>query len=117
MGASLGYIIITNRKRNRQHGAVGIKEAAIHLSAMKSAPKYYDLYVGRCNSQITIEILNEYLKDDLQIATHACEELECKIPNSKSFKISVSVDDRETLLNPNSWPVGIVCRKYYNRRN
>ena len=105
---------VNHKKKNRQHGIVGIKEDVIHLSAMKSSPKHYDLYVGRCNSKITTDIVNEYLRDELQINTYACEEVQCKIPDCKSFKISVSVEDRETLLNPNTWPVGIVCRKYYN---
>ena len=52
------------KRRKRQFGVVGVKENVNHLSAMKSAPRFYDLYVGRCNPQITVDILNDYLKED-----------------------------------------------------
>ena len=36
--------------------------------------------------------------------------------NYKSFKVTLLISDREKLLNPEIWPEGIICRKFYRPR-
>ena len=50
------------------------------------------------------------------IKVQKCEALETRSTVSKSFKVSLNINDRQKLLNPDIWPENIICRKFYNPR-
>ena len=86
---------------------------------MKSAVKTADIYVGNCELTVTCEELSKYIKDETNIAVLGCEKLKSKynFPNYNSFKVCVSIKDRNLLLSPDIWPEEVVCGKYYTPRN
>ena len=45
-----------------------------------------------------------------------CSELETKSVRYKSFKVTLTENDRDKLLVHEYWPVGIVVRKFFNPR-
>ena len=46
-----------------------------------------------------------------------CIALNTRNPNHTSFKISVVLTDRETLLSADVWPEGVICRKFHSPRS
>ena len=100
-------------RRNKQTAIFGTKSPS--KFQLKSADKSYDLFVGNCNLVITTDVLSEYIKAELNVSLINCEELKAS-RFTKSFKITVTECDRNTLLTPDSWPEGIKCRKFYSPR-
>ena len=96
-----GYIEVINqrKKRNIQYGT---RKAT--NNKFKSAQKTADLYIGRCDPEITPEDISTYLKDDLNSLCLKCEELKTRIPFSKAFKVTVYLKDRDQLLDTDCWP-------------
>ena len=106
---------LVQRKRKRRENIVGSKKVDMN-QFIKSAPKIVDIYVGNVDYHVTVEALSEYVKSDIGIQTEKCEALQSRNPNYKSFKLSINISDRVKVLNPEVWPEGIICRKYYNPR-
>lgn len=100
------------RKRQRIVGT-NTKSA----KSIKSAARYYDLYIGNCDPSLTCDELKRYIFDETSISVISVEELNTSIPFSKSFKISATFDERDKLLTPDVWPVGIICRKFFKPLN
>jgi hypothetical protein len=79
-------------------------------------PKLYDIYIGGCNvgceSMDVIRYCNSITKSDII----KCVELETRSELYKSYKVTLTVDDREKLLAFDYWPRGITVRKFYNSR-
>ena len=83
----------------------------------KSARKVADLYIGNCDTEVTCEIISKYILDEMGIKIENCIALESKSSSSSSFKITLNLDDRLKLLSPDSWPEGIICRRFYSPRS
>ena len=52
----------------------------------------------------------------MDIVVNKCETLVSRNENSKSFKVTLNLVDRQKLLSPDVWPEGIICRKFYSSR-
>ena len=53
----------------------------------------------------------------MNIVVQKCQLLASKNENSKSFKVTLKLNDRQKLLSSEVWPEGIICRKFYSPRN
>ena len=84
---------------------------------LSSAPKILDVYVGGCNTSTTIEGLKNYCKRKFSFDHIECEQLKSRFDDRKSFKVSVRDFNRDTLLNSESWPTGIIVRKFFKARS
>ena len=84
---------------------------------VKSAARMADLYVGNLDVNVTVEAIVDYVKNDIGVAIEKCETLKSRNPNYSSFKLSLTLDNRNKLLVPEAWPEGIICRKFYSSRN
>ena len=105
---------ISQKKRNSQ--ATGNRKPK-SCTNLRGAKKTVDLYIGRCDNDITSDDVISYIENELNIKSDSCTELQTKIPSSKSFKLTVNINDRNILLSDDSWPEGIICRKFYSKRN
>ena len=76
----------------------------------------FDLYIGNCDSSINKDILNDYIKKEVEVNIKDCVELRSNNKYNKSFKITINRPDRDKLLSSSIWPEGIICRKYYSKR-
>lgn len=108
-----GFILVNKNVRKRRNGIFGNKEVN-EKSRFKSAKSYVDLYLGRCDLNVSIDDISSYLNEELNIKTCNIMELNSKNPNAKSFKINVELSIRDKLLSDDVWPSGIICRKFYS---
>ena len=84
---------------------------------VKSAPRIADIYVGNLDVNVTVEAIVDYVKSDIGVSVEKCEALNSKNPNNSSFKLSLTLENRKKLLDPEAWPEGIICRKFYSSRS
>ena len=111
-----GFQLVQNKKRRPSDRIIGSRKSSGD-GVMKSAPKIVDLYVGNVNLGVTEEIVTRYVKDETDVSINKCTALKTRNPNYTSFKISVSLKDRDTLLSPDVWPEGVICRKFRSPRS
>ena len=76
-----------------------------------------DVYIGRCDMSVDANILKKYIQDEIGLNIVNCECLSNDHAHSRSFKVSVTADKRDTLLDANLWSEDIVVRKYFKPRN
>ena len=103
------------KKRKPSSSIVGSKKAS-DSGIMRSAPKCLDIYIGNVNLGVDVDIVTKYIKDETNVNIKSCIALKTRNPNYTSFKISVSLNDRETLLSADVWPEGVICRKFHSPR-
>ena len=103
-----GFITVTSRKTTtgtrKQNGA------------LRGAKRTVDLYIGRCDDEVNEDDIKHYIKNELNIEALKCEKLSTRIPLSTAFKLTVKLEDRPQLLKGDSWPEGIICRRFYSPR-
>ena len=76
-----------------------------------------DLYVGKCDKSVTIDTIMEYIKVEYDINVISCECLHNNRDDINSFKVTLSFEDRNKMLNPNLWPENILVRKYFSGKS
>ena len=106
-----GFQRVQKNKRKPSGRVFGSKKS-LGDGIMRSAPKLVDIYVGNVNLGVTDEIVAKYVRDETNMTIEKCTALNIRNPNYSSFKISVCLKDRETLLSPDVWPEGVICRKF-----
>ena len=111
-----GYQTVQKKKRRHSNRIVGSKKSSESV-IMKCAPKCVDIYIGNVNLGIDTEIVTQYIKGETGIDIKNCIALNTRNPNHTSFKISVALADRETLLSADVWPEGVICRKFHSPRS
>lgn len=111
-----GFQRVQKNKRKPSGRVVGSKKS-LGDGIMRSAPKLVDIYVGNVNLGVTEEIVAKYIKDETNVIIEKCTALNTRNPNYSSFKISVGLKDRETLLSSDVWPEGVICRKFRSPRS
>ena len=108
-----GYLTVYSRSKMKNK-TEGTRES--NNDSLKCAKKMVDLYIGRCDVDIQPKTVIEYVKNELKIEVIECSELDTRVRFSKAFKLTVELSDRSKLLDLESWPKGIIVRKFYNRR-
>lgn len=86
-------------------------------NSLKCAKSYLDLYVGRCDLNVEEDHIKDYIKEQLNIDILSINKLNCRNPMANSFKITVSRDIKDDILNEEFWPLGIICRRFYSNKN
>lgn len=109
-----GFAIVG--KKPKKDRIIGTKNNS-GAGSLKSAIRTADLYIGNCDVDVTPDSLSRYILDDTDVRVIKCEEIPTRFVNSKSFKVTLNLNDRKTLLLSEVWPQGIVCGKYYSPRN
>lgn len=64
----------------------------------KCTKSYVDLYIGKCDTNDVGDHIVSYIKRNLNIDINKIEELKCRNPSSKSFKLNIEVRASEKLL-------------------
>ena len=105
-------VVSRSKKRNMMTGTRKFSGSP----SFKGATRCLDFYVGRCYEDTTSDILIGYLKNELNIIPRNCIQLNTKIPFSTAFKITVDFEKGNNLLDSDSWPEGVICRKFFNKR-
>ena len=105
-----------NKKKYRNQKIVGTKKNN-NETALKSATKYADIFVGNCALDVTEKSLMDYIKEEMNIKVKNCELLVTRNENCKCFKVNLNMNDRQMLLSSDVWPENIICNKYYKPKN
>ena len=103
-------------KRKRQNNIVGAKNMK-SVGLIKGAVRSADLYIGNCDLDVSEESLTKYIEEEVGVNAINCSILVSKNVRCKSFKVELSIKDRQKVLVPEIWPEGIIVRKFYNPRN
>lgn len=109
------FTLVKSRKKSKQT-IYGTKSSKPN-DKLKSAKTLREFYVGRCDLNVESNHIEEFVKENLNLNWLKVEELNCRNPYSKSFKIVIEAEFRENLLKEDFWPKGIICRKFFNNIN
>ena len=107
---------IVEKRKNNKKGST-IRGSRTTNGAFKGVQETRDIYVGRCDVDVTSNVLSEYIKETLKINIIGCICLSGDDSPVKSFKVTVSADDSYEMLKDDVWPLNIRVRKYFNKRN
>lgn len=99
----------------REKATWNIVESKQVNRTLKSVPKHVNIYIGICDIEVT-EIFTDYILKEIGIKADKWKLLISSNSNSRTFKISLNLDDRVKLLPDNVWSENIICRKFYNPR-
>ena len=108
-------VTIVNSKARKLNFATGKRKTNEKL-LFKGAERCIDIYIGRCSENVTPEMLEDYMKTDLNIQLRKCQQLSTKVPYSSAFKVTVNDNYKNIMLDPESWPEGVICRRFYTNR-
>ena len=108
-----GYQLV--KRKRRPVNIVGSKRTKEN-DTIKGAVRVADLYLGNCELEVSSESISDYIFKEMNIVVNKCEPLASRNVNSKSFKVTLNLADRQKLLSPDVWPEGIICRKFYSSR-
>ncbi|CAF2129717.1 unnamed protein product [Rotaria magnacalcarata] len=110
-----GFKMVQN-KRKKEYGIIGKKKLEDGIK-FRSVKKFYDLFIGQCELSVSCEDIKDYVKSEHSIEINEIEKLVTRNNSVNSFKINLSLTDRDKLLSGDLWPEGIVCRKFYKPIN
>ena len=98
-------------KRKRAEVIKGTKKVVGSLKGVNNC----DLYIGKCDDSVTPAIISSYIKDENNIDVISCECLN-EYNGVKSFKVTLSFENRNKLLMSSAWPENIVVRNFYTSK-
>lgn len=84
-------------------------------TTLRSGPRRQEIFVFRVHREITDDELKTFIANE----NMAVKELECVSRDdswTKSYRIVIECNDLGALLNPEFWPDGIGCRRYWRKR-
>ncbi|XP_045502173.1 uncharacterized protein LOC123699293 [Colias croceus] len=110
------FVPVTYKKkknRNREGRAVVQEQDSI----IQAAPRTFCLYVSRLDISSTNDKLADYIKSKGESAV-SIERIEpYKETSFASFKVTILSHKKNTFLNSDFWPIGIVFRPYWLKNN
>lgn len=96
-------------------GVFGTKKMPL-TSKFAATSRNLDVFISRFQSGVESNDIVSYCSDE-GITVEKCEKMSKDSASFKSFKITVSADKRDLLLEPSFWPEGIAARKFFNARS
>ena len=99
---------VTVKSRRKENVIIGTQKNKCTLTA---AQRKAWLYVGRLHSETRTGDLQEYIRNQGINKSIECEELPTKGTN-KAYKISIDIEELQTVQNPDFWPEGVLVRQF-----
>ncbi len=110
--SELGSRVMGRLGYNKHKDIVGSRSSQT-VGSLCSSYRTMDLYVGYCTLNTVSDELVYQCKNVCNLKVSSAVELPSKSIYFKAFKLSMSYRNKETLLDPNLWPEGIIVRKFY----
>jgi hypothetical protein len=125
-----GYITVLKKRKgnNSSHNPTGVpnplrtsrtplfgNRSGSSLTTVPKKVRTKALFVSRFSPEVTSADVEEYLKEQLELAFLKCTKLKTKYSSYSSFHISGSEDDFYLVNNTNVWPIGCLITPYYGR--
>ena len=108
---SAGWQLVQKKRNNGT-----IKGSRKVNGTFKGVKATSDLYVGRCDVSVTVDMIKQYVKDELHISVANCICISNSEATVKSFKVTINFEDCAKMLESSSWPENICVRKFYYPR-
>ena len=83
--------------------------------SFKAAMRMADVFVGRVDKDVTIDCIEDYIKNSFSVHVHAITQLGIRSDRFNAFKVNVKFSDRDKLFNADLWPEDILVNKFYSR--
>ena len=83
----------------------------------RGSPKQVELYIGQCTMKTRNEDIVYHCNKHLSVEPISCDELNCRTPNVKSFKLTIDLSDLEYMLQPENWPRGVYVRRFISGKS
>ena len=84
-----------------------------NTSGFQGGPSCVDVYLGRCQENTTEDSIKKYCEDG-GVTPRNVKKLNCSIPYSSSFKITVDSCDKDIILDGDFWLRGVIVRLFKN---
>lgn len=114
-GNSDGGFIPVIRRRRRESSNVVVGTGGITAAGFTGAERRLWLYIGRTGIDTTEETILNFLKATYNSEKFTCEKLVGRSDNP-SFKVSAPLECKQHIEKPESWPSGVVVRRFTFRR-
>lgn len=85
-------------------------------SQLKSAPRIFNFYIGRCGLDTNASILEDHLKKFVKKGNIVIDELVARNISYKSYKVSVDSENYKEIMNVENWPTGVLVRRFFTPR-
>lgn len=82
---------------------------------LRAGPKRHEIFVFRVHNDITDDSLKEFLTGEHLTVI----DMECVSQDSswtKSYRIVIESNDLSAILDPDFWPEGIGCRRFWRKK-
>ena len=99
--------VVRSRPQNKIFGTKVLE------GGLSGAQRELDVFVGRCQIGTTGDEILQYCSEN-GVEPVKCENVNTVSRNHCSFKVTVSANDRNKLLNADFWPVGAMVKKFMN---
>ena len=83
----------------------------------EAADRSCDIFLGGCNLTTTVESLRQYCSQEIKVDIIDCFEIKIVANKYKCFKISITIPNRDRILDPELWTENVWVRKFYKNRS
>ena len=85
--------------------------------AMRAVRRTVDIFLGRVNKDVEVDVIKEYIKDNFNVIVQNIENVKIFSNDFNAFKITTFLDERDKLFNADLWPEGMIVNKFYRRKS
>lgn len=117
------YTSAIGSRSNQLQGTVTNRRPSLLLGTGRSSniaavkKRTWSLFISRANTETTSDDIVYHVRSIMPRANVECNQLQTRYNTYKSFKLNVVCENIETLMDPNSWPEGILVRKFFTPRS
>ena len=101
----------TSKSRPREKAIYGTRKDG----ALRAGPRRHELFVFRVHNDFNDSDVKQFFTDE-NVTVHELECLSREGSWNKSYRVAVETTDLTPLLQPEFWPDGIGCRRYFKKR-
>ena len=107
------FQIYTHRRRRKKRSIMTGRKTGTSLRSVPQV-KRFNLFVSRIETGVLPETLNSFVS---ALISDVCNVqcLQTKYPDYSSFIVSCDDRHRDTIMNPDEWPEGVLIRQYIGR--
>ena len=107
------FQIYTHRRRRNKRSIMTGRKTGTSLRSVPQV-KRFNLFVSRIETGVLPETLNSFVS---ALISDVCNVqcLQTKFPDYSSFIVSCDDRHRDTIMNPDEWPEGVLIRQYIGR--
>ena len=101
------------REKRRKETVVGKRE---NNSVVKSGQKHIKVFVFRVHPDESEESIKSFISSE-GVEVVGITQVSNENAFMKSFKVTINFEDMSKVLDEDFWPMGICCRKFYEKRS